>query len=68
MMWLSKNTEVWIAFPLKNGKLMPVICEQVTQCLGSLTFSLVSTTGTNYISTMQRKRIMDHTKLHASIR
>ena len=30
-----------ILFPLKNEKLTPALCDQVTQCLGSLTFSLI---------------------------
>ena len=49
----------WILFPIKNRKLMPAKCDWVTQCLGSLTFSLVSA-----LSTIRSKRIMDHTRIH----
>ena len=52
-------------FPLKNWKLMPVLCGLVTQCLGSLTFSIVSATSANDAPTIQGKRIMDCTQSHA---
>ena len=47
MMWLTRNTTVLDSIPLKNGKFMPVLCDQVTQCSGLQTISLVSATGTN---------------------
>ena len=48
-----------------NWNLMPVICDQVTQCSGSLTFSrLVSMTSTNGIPPYKEKELWithDHT-------
>ena len=67
MIWLSRNTIISNYFPLKNGTFMPVLCDQVTQCLSSLTISLVSTTSTNDVSIIGGKRIMDRTQLHPSI-
>ena len=67
MMWLSRNTKVLDISPFKNGKLMPVLCDQITQCSGSLTFSPVSATSTNDVPTIRGKRIMDRTRLHAPI-
>ena len=50
MVWLSRNTKVLDSYSLKNGKLMPILCGQVTQGLGSLTFGcLVSATSMNDI-------------------
>ena len=49
LMWFSINTKILNSFPLKNGKFMPVLCDQVTQCLDSLTIKLVSATSTNDI-------------------
>ena len=66
-MRLSRNTKVFDSFSTQKWKLTPVLCDQVTQCSGSLTFSLVSTTSMNDIPTIQGKRSMDHTQLHASI-
>ena len=43
------------------------VCDQVTQCLCSLRFNLVSTISTNDIPTIWGKRFMDHTQLHASL-
>ena len=46
---------------------MPVLYDQVTQCLGSLTFSLVSATSTNDVPTIRRThKILDRTRSHAS--
>ena len=53
---------------LKNRKFTPVLCDQVTKCLGSLTISLVSTTSTNDAPIIASKRIMNHTRSHESIR
>ena len=62
MMWLSRNTiKYWTAFAFKNGKLILVICDQVTYSSGSLTFSSITVTSTNEIPTIQGKRIMDST-------
>ena len=66
-MWSNRNTKVLDCFSPQNGKLTLVLCDQVTQCLSSLTISLVSTTGTNGTCTIQSKRILDHTWLHTSI-
>ena len=52
-------------FPLKNWKLMSVLCGSVTQCLGSLTFSIFSATSANDVPTIQGKRIMDCTQSQA---
>ena len=61
-MWLSRTTKVVDSSPpLKNGKFKPVLCDQVTQCLGSLTISPVTTTSTNDIPIIGGKRIMDCT-------
>ena len=30
IMWLSRNTKLLGSFPPKNGKLTPVLCNQVT--------------------------------------
>ena len=45
---------------------MPVLCDQFTQCLDSLTITLVSETSTNDTTIIQGKRIMDHTQSHPS--
>ena len=64
-MWLSRNTKVLDSFsPQKWGNL---ISDQVTQCPGSLTFSLISVTSINDIPPIQGKRIMDCTQSHGSI-
>ena len=55
-MWLSRNTAVLDSFPHRNGKLTPVLCNQVTQCSGSLTFRFVSTTSTNDDLTIWRQK------------
>ena len=34
-----KNLIYWIPFPIKYGKLMPVLCDEVTQCLDLLTLA-----------------------------
>ena len=57
MLYKAETLEYWILFPLKNGKLTPVLCDQVTQCLGSLTLSLVSPTSTNDIPTYEVKEL-----------
>ena len=59
-LWTWENL-LSIKPPLINGKLMPVLYDQVTKCLGSLTFSLVSTTSMNDIQTIQDKRILECT-------
>ena len=46
----------WNLFPLTNGKLAPVHNKSLLKCFGSLTFSLVSITSTNVVSTMQGTR------------
>ena len=46
-MWLKQTLNYWTLLPLKNEKLMPVLCDQVTQCSGSLTISLISVTTMN---------------------
>ena len=51
---LKKN--YWILFPLERSKLTPILCGQVTQCLGSLTFSLVGVASINDVSTKQGKK------------
>ena len=33
-MWLSRSAKVLNSFSLKNGKLTPVLCDQVTQSWG----------------------------------
>ena len=43
-MWLNRNTKVLDSFPHKNGNSIPVLYDQVTQCLGSLTISLICAT------------------------
>ena len=53
MMWLSRKTNIF-----KNGKLMPVLCDQVTQHLDSLTISPVRATS-KWHPKIQGKRIMD---------
>ena len=58
MMWLTRNTKVLDSFPLKNGKFMPVLCDQVTQCLGSLRISLVSVTNCYDESPSQEAKIL----------
>ena len=40
MMWLT--LKYWILFPLKNKKLTPDLFDEVTCCLGSITFSFLS--------------------------
>ena len=67
IMWLSRNTEVLGSSPLKNEKFMPILCDKVTQCLGSLTISPVIVTSTNDIPIIGGKRIMDHTRQHVSL-
>ena len=57
MMWLSRNTKVMDSFSLKNGKLTLALYGQVTQCSGSLTFSLVSTTSTNDVPLYKAKEL-----------
>ena len=42
-------------FPLKYGKFKPVLCDHVTQSLGSLTINLVSAISTNDIPIIQGK-------------
>ena len=63
MIWLSRTETLkyWILFTLKNGKFTPVLCDQVTQCLSSLTISHVSATSTNNVPMIGGKRIMDRT-------
>ena len=56
-MWLRRNTKILDSFSLQNGKLTPVLCDQVTQCSGSLTFSLVSATSTNDIPPHEAKEL-----------
>ena len=41
----------------------PVCCDQVTQCSGSLTLSLVLVTSMSDATTIRGKRIMNHTQL-----
>ena len=53
MMWLSRKTNIF-----KNGKLMPVLCDQVTQHLDSMTISPVRATS-KWHPKIQGKRIMD---------
>ena len=67
IMWLSRNTEVLDSFPLKNEKFMPILCDEVTQCLGSLTISPVIVTSTNDVPIIGGKRIMDRTRQHVSL-
>ena len=57
---LSRNTEVLDCFSLKNVKLMPVLCDQVTQCSASLTFSHVSATSMNGITYTKQKNYGSH--------
>ena len=64
-MWLSRNTKVVDSFSPQKWKVKA--CYQVTQCSGLLTFSLVSTTSTNDVCTIQGKRNLDRTRSHASI-
>ena len=45
----AETLKYWILFPLKNGKLTSVLCDQVTQCFNSLTISFISVTSTNYV-------------------
>ena len=61
MMWLSRNTKVLETFPLKNGKLTPFLCDQVTQCLDSLSFSLFSPTSTKTSTPYEEKKNGSHT-------
>ena len=60
----QKHWIIGFFFPWKNGKLTPVLCNQVTQCSVSLTVSLVSAASTNVIPTIRGKRILDYTCIH----
>ena len=53
----AETVKYWILFPFKSRKLAPILCDQVTQCSGSVTFSLVSATSTNDFSTIQGKKL-----------
>ena len=62
MMLLSRNSKVLDSFPpVKSGKLMPVLCDQVTQCLDSLTISLVSQQAQMAYQHMRQKNCGMHT-------
>ena len=43
----QKHYNIRFFSPLKNWKITPVLCDQVSQCLSSLTINLVSATSTN---------------------
>ena len=57
MMWLSRNTKLLDSFPLKNGKLKPALCDQVTQCSGSLTISSACAISANDIPSYEAKEL-----------
>ena len=67
IMWFNRSTNYfrprkWETNALGGGfcahtrKKTPVLCDQVTQCLASLTFSLVSATSTNDVPTIRGKK------------
>ena len=59
IIWLSRHTKVLDSFPplFRNAKLMLVLCDQVTQYLGSLTISPVSTTSMKGVPTQEAKEL-----------
>ena len=62
MMWLSRNTEVLDCFLRQKWEVH--VCSMqsgYTQCLNSLTISLVSATNTNDVPIIGGKRFMDGT-------
>ena len=51
------NPSKFQIFPRKNGKLKPVLCDQVTQCLGSPTICSVSVISGNDIPSNEAKEL-----------
>ena len=68
MMWLSRNTKEMDCFPPHKWEVNACSMRSGYSVFRSLTYSLVSATSTNDVPTIQGKRIMDCTQLHASIR
>ena len=62
MMWLSKITEVLDSFPPQKWEIHTCSMRSgYTQCLSSLTISLVSAASTNDVPIIGGKRFMDPT-------
>ena len=68
MMWLNRNTEVLDSFPPQKWEVNACsMWSGSTQCLSSLTISLVSSISMNDVLIIGGKRFMDRTRSHVSI-